>query len=159
MIAMTDHTNGASRTEADAAHKPGVRDTIETTLGTAKDTASKALVTASDTAKETARKTAEGIEANPLSVLVGGIALGVLAGALIPRTESETRLLQPVGRRLTDAARDATEAAKEAGLAELDGLGLSPNAARDTAGKLIEGIIKAITTAGSAAAKGAVGKN
>jgi ElaB/YqjD/DUF883 family membrane-anchored ribosome-binding protein len=155
---MTDNTN-AARTDADHAHKAGVRDTIETTLGTAKDSASKALVSASDTAKETARKTAEGIEANPLSVLVGGIALGVLAGALIPRTESEARLLQPVGRRLTDAARGATAAAKEAGLAELDGLGLTPNAARDTAGKLIEGVIKAITTAGSAAAKGAVGKN
>ena len=156
---MNDQTNGAKRTGDDAAQTAGVRDTIETSIETAKDSASKALVTASDTARETARKTAEGIEANPLSVLVGGVALGVLAGALIPRTEGETRLLQPVGRRLTDAARNATGAAKEAGLAELDGLGLSPNAARDTAGKLIEGVIKAITTAGAAAAKGAVGKN
>jgi ElaB/YqjD/DUF883 family membrane-anchored ribosome-binding protein len=156
---MTDQTNAAKRAEADHSEKAGVRDTIETTFETAKDSASKALVTASDTAKETARKTAEGIEANPLSVLVGGVALGVLAGALIPRSESEARLLQPVGRRLTDAARGATAAAKEAGLAELDGLGLTPNAAKDTAGKLIEGVIKAITTAGTAAAKGAVGKN
>lgn len=155
---MTDQTTAATRTGADQADKAGVRDTIETTLGTARDSASKALATASDTAKETARKTAEGIEANPLSVLVGGVALGVLAGALIPRGESETRLLKPVGKRLTDAARGATDAARQAGLAELDGLGLTPNAARDTAGKLIEGVIKAITTAGTAAAKGAVGK-
>lgn len=156
---MTVETNHAGRTEPEAGHKAGVRDTIETTFETAKDSASKALATAGDTARETARKTAEGIEANPLSVLVGGVALGVLAGALIPRTESETRLLKPVGRRLADTARGATEAAKEAGLAELDGLGLSPNAARDTFGKLIDGLLKAVSTAGAAAAKGAAGKN
>jgi len=156
---MTVQTQEAARTGNDTNHKAGVRDTIETTLGGAKDSASKALATASDTAKETARKTAEGIEANPLSVLVGGVALGVLAGALIPRSDSEARLLKPVGQRLTDAARGATDSAKEAGLAELDGLGLSPTAAKDTAGRLIEGLLKAISTAGSAAAKGAMGKN
>ena len=57
-----------------------------------------------EAARETARRTAEGIEANPLSVLVGGVALGVLAGALIPRTEQEGKLLGPVGKRLTDTA-------------------------------------------------------
>jgi ElaB/YqjD/DUF883 family membrane-anchored ribosome-binding protein len=156
---MTVQTHEATRNDNDAGHKAGVRDTIETTLESAKDSASKALATASDTAKETARKTAEGIEANPLSVLVGGVALGVLAGALIPRSEREARLLKPVGQRITDAARGATGAAKEAGLAELDGLGLSPTAAKDTVGKLIEGLLKAVSNAGSAAAKGAMGKN
>lgn len=135
--------------------KATVRDTIETSLGSAKESASKALVTAGDTARETVRKTAEGIEANPLSVLVGGVALGVLAGALIPRTQSETRLLKPVGKRLTDTARGAVEAAKDAGKAELDSLGLNRTAARETAGKLFEGLLKAVTNAGAAAAKGA----
>ncbi|WP_242146615.1 hypothetical protein [Sphingomonas sp. BAUL-RG-20F-R05-02] len=156
---MTVQTHEAARKGNETSQKAGVRDTLETTLENAKDSASKALASAGDTAKETARKTAEGIEANPLSVLVGGVALGVLAGALIPRSDREAQLLKPVGQRLTDAARGATDAAKEAGLAELDGLGLSPNAAKDTAGKLIEGLLKALSTAGSAAAKGAMGKN
>lgn len=136
-----------------APAKTTIRDTIETTLETAKDSANKALASASEAARETARKTAEGIDANPLSVLVGGVALGVLAGALIPRSEQETKLLKPVGRKLTDTARGAVEAAKDAGKAELAGIGLSRAAASDTAGKVLINVLTALATAGVSAAK------
>jgi hypothetical protein len=118
----------------------------------------KALDTTRQTARDAARRTAEGIEANPISVLVGGVALGVLAGALIPRTEQESKLLGPVGKRLTDTATGAAQAARDAGKAELDSLGLNKDAARDQVGKVIDGVIKALSSAGVAAAKASTGK-
>ncbi|MDO7841186.1 hypothetical protein [Sphingomonas immobilis] len=128
-----------------------------TTLEKAKDKAVQVLDSTRDSAKESARKTVDAIEANPLGVLVGGVALGVLVGALIPRTRSEAQLLAPVGKRLADTAKGAVLAAKDAGQAELDALGLNKNVARDTAGKLIDGVFKALNTAGSAAASAAKG--
>jgi len=119
---------------------------------TPKSVAEKALDTTKETAREAARRTAEGIEANPLAVLVGGVALGVLAGAVLPRTDQESKLLGPVGKRLTDTASGAAQAARDAGKAELDSLGLNKEAARDQVGKLLDGVIKAISTAGAAAA-------
>ena len=126
---------------APAASKPK-RPTPRTALETAKSTATDAV-----------RRTAEGIEANPLAVLVGGIALGVLAGAVIPRTEQEGKLLGPVGKRINDTAAGAAQAARDAGKAELDSLGLNKEAARDQVGKLIDGVVKALSSAGAAAAK------
>lgn len=118
---------------------------------TARAAAEKALETTRDTAREAARRTAEGIEANPLAVLIGGVAIGVLAGAVIPRTEQEGKLLGPVGKRLNDTATGAAQAARDAGKAELDALGLNRDAARDQVGKLIDGVVKALSSAGAAA--------
>jgi hypothetical protein len=125
---------------------------------TPRTTAEKALETTRDTAREAARRTAQGIESNPLAVLVGGVAIGVLAGALIPRTEQEGKLLGPVGKRINDTAAGAAQAAKDAGKAELDALGLNRDAARDQVGKLLDGVVKALSSAGSAAAAKASSK-
>jgi len=119
---------------------------------TPRKVAEKALDTTRETAREAARRAAEGIEANPLAVLVGGVALGVLAGAVVPRTEQEGKLLGPIGKRLNDTASGAAQAARDAGKAELDSLGLNKEAARDQVGKLLDGVAKAIATAGAAAA-------
>ena len=118
---------------------------------TVRDGASRAVDATSTTARDLARKTAAGIEANPVAVLAGGVALGVLAGAFVPRSAQEAKLLGPVGRRLTDTARGAAEAAKGTAKSELDILGLTRNAARDQVGKLLGDIVKALSTAGAAA--------
>lgn len=126
----------------------------------ASEAASKArqgAVAAADTARETAlgvaNRTAQSIEGNPLSILVGGLAVGVLAGAFLPSTEKETELLSPVGRRLNDGVRAAARAAKDAGAAELAAAGISRDAARQQVGKLFEGVQNAVTNASQAAAK------
>ncbi|MDB5705807.1 MAG: hypothetical protein JWN66_2923 [Sphingomonas bacterium] len=126
--------------------------TNTTTAKPKRPTPRTALETAKSTASDAVRRTAEGIEANPLAVLVGGVALGVLAGAVIPRTEQEGKLLGPVGKRLTDTASGAAQAARDAGKAELDSLGLNKEAARDQVGKLLDGVVKALSSAGAAAA-------
>lgn len=137
---------------------PTPTDEAKPVRSTPRAKAEHALEATRDTAREAVRRTAQGIEANPLAVLVSGVALGVLAGAVIPRTEQEGKLLRPVGKRLTDTAAGAAQAAKEAGKAELDALGLNKAAARDQVGKLLDGVVKALSSAGSAAASRASSK-
>lgn len=107
---------------------------------------------------EATRRAAQGIDANPLGILVGGLAVGALAGALIPRSAREKELLAPVGKRLGEGARAAAQAAKDAGRAELENNGLTADAGRDQVKSLLGNVAKAIATAGAAGAKAATGK-
>ncbi|WP_353204472.1 hypothetical protein [Sphingomonas sp.] len=118
---------------------------------TTRISASKAIAATSDTARDLARKTAEGIEANPVGVLAGGVALGVLLGAFLPRSEHEAKLLAPVGKRISDTTRGAFDAAKDTAKAELDVLGFTRTAARDQVGKMLGGVVRTLATAGTAA--------
>lgn len=107
---------------------------------------------------EQASSATEDFAGSSLGVLVGGLAVGALAGALLPRSDREKELLAPLGKRLGDTARLATQAAKEAGLAQLSEAGLTRDAARDQARGFLDNVTKALGSAGSAAAKAAAGK-
>lgn len=131
-------------------NEPAPRPSKKTTA-VVRTTANKAVETTNGAARDLARRTSAGIEANPLGVLVGGVALGVLAGAFLPRSDGEEKLLAPVGKRIADTARGAADAARETAKSEFDVLGLTRTAARDQAGKLLEGVLKAVSTAGAAA--------
>lgn len=105
---------------------------------------------------ETAReRTAAGIEQNPLAIVVGGLAIGAIAASLLPRTQKETRVLGPVGKRIRGAAADAVKAARTAGGETLDSLGVNGSAARAEANRLVQSAISAVTQAGEAAVKSA----
>jgi len=117
----------------------------------AREAAETALDRTRKTARDTTRRALDGVEQNPISVLVGGIAIGALAGALLPRSEREADMLRPVGKKINAAAGTAASAAKDAGKAELANLGLTRDAARTQATGLIDGVLKALATAGSAA--------
>lgn len=116
-----------------------------------RQSASKALDTTGSTVRDFADKAAAGIEANPVAALVGGIAIGALAGSFVPRSEQEARLLAPVGKRLNETAHGAIDAAKETARSEFDILGLTRDAARGQVSKVLEGVLKAVSTAGVAA--------
>ena len=109
-------------------------------------------------ASNAARRTADAVEHNPLAIVAGGLAIGALAGALIPRSAKEKELLAPLGRTLGERARGAVQAAREAGVSELQNAGLSKDAAKDQVKSLFQGIAKAASTAGSAAVKMAANK-
>ena len=110
-------------------------------------------------ANDTSRRTAGTVDANPLTILAGGIALGAVVGALLPRSDREKELLAPLGRELGARARAATDAARDAGQTELAELGLTRGAARDQVKSLLKGVVKAVGTAGSVAAKTASTKS
>lgn len=108
---------------------------------------------ARDKAHDAARQTAETIESNPLSVLVGGLALGALAGAVLPRSQREKELLAPVGRKVNATAVAALAAAKEVGRQELESRGLTATGAKEQARSLFKEVTKAASNAGKAAAQ------
>lgn len=96
-------------------------------------------------------KTSDGIDQAPLIALVGGIALGALVAALLPRTKREDELLGGVGGRITGTARDAAEAARDAGKAKLDELGLTRDAGVETLRTILKGAGDAARTSAQAA--------
>ena len=99
------------------------------------------------------RRAGEGIDEAPLIALAGGLAAGALIAALLPRTEAETRALRPVGDRLRGTARDAAQAAKEAGQSRLAELGLTRERGAETLREIFEGA----SDAARSSAKAAVG--
>lgn len=97
------------------------------------------------------RKVGDGIDEAPLIALAGGLAAGALLAALLPRTESEARMLRPVGRRVKDTARAAAQAAKDAGTSRLDELGLTPDKGKEALRSILEGATDAAKTSAQAA--------
>jgi hypothetical protein len=109
-------------------------------------------------ATDAARRTAESLESNPLGIVVGGLAVGALAGALLPRSQKERELLAPVGKRLGETARAAIDTAREQGRTELETRGFTKDAAQEQVKNLLGGLGKAVSTAGATAVKSATGK-
>ena len=112
-------------------------------------------IDAYDNARERAR---EGVDGSPLLALGGGLALGALIAALLPKTRAEDRLLGPVGGRITDTARSAADAAKEAGREKLSELNIPREAGKGAMQSLIDGIGEAARTSGKAAVEAARNK-
>ncbi|TPG22705.1 hypothetical protein EAH87_02600 [Sphingomonas koreensis] len=131
-----------------------LRDTAEKT----RDRTSDAYETTRDGTRDALKRAGDALEGNALAVLAGGAAVGLLAGAVIPRTAREAKLFGNVGKRINTAASAAAVAAREAGIQELDARGISGKAARAQVGKLFDGVIEAATTAGGAAASAAADK-
>jgi hypothetical protein len=105
----------------------------------ARERAIEAYDNARQTAANAGRKAGDGIDQAPLIALAGGLAVGALVAALLPKTAKETELLGPVGERLTGTARDAAEAAKEAGKTRLEELGLTRDAGAETLKSILKG--------------------
>jgi hypothetical protein len=115
------------------------------------DFASEKIKTGSEAARTASRKAAEGVESFPVAALLGGVAIGVAIGALLPRTRQEEELLGTIGGAINDRAKDAVNAARDAGQAKLDELGISTDAAGKQVGKLIDSLAQVAESAGSAA--------
>ncbi|MFM9828133.1 MAG: hypothetical protein ACKVOB_05215 [Sphingomonas sp.] len=115
------------------------------------ETATQTAAKAREQAALAARRTADSIEGNPLSVLVGGMAIGVIAGSLLPRTVREANVLGGVGKQLSKGASTAFKAARDAGKAELISAGLDKSGIRDQISKIVQTIGDAATKATDAA--------
>jgi hypothetical protein len=87
----------------------------------------------------------------PLLAIAGGIAAGALIAALLPRTQTETRLVRPTARRVKDSARAAFDAARDTGSQRLDELGLSRDRGEETIRNLMSGLGDAARASADAA--------
>jgi len=139
---MTDNNNGHDNS------KGVLRDGVDSVVTIAGD----AVDTSREKAREFAQQTAHVAEANPLGIVAGGVALGALVGAILPRSQKEKQLLGPVGKRLGATAMAAFTAARESGKSELQNIGLTKGGAKDQVKTLLQNVAGAATTAGKAAA-------
>lgn len=97
----------------------------------ARERTSAAYGNARERVGDAGRRTSENIDANPVAALIGGLALGAIAAALLPKTRREEEMLGQYGRRINETAREAARAAREAGKSKLDELGYNRDAARE----------------------------
>jgi ElaB/YqjD/DUF883 family membrane-anchored ribosome-binding protein len=133
------HTTEAAREQAAKAYESG-REAAARGVNTSKDLAAKAMVRSGDT-----------IDKNPLAIVIGGIALGAIVGALLPRTEREVKIMGKAGKKLNKKAKKMAEAAKDAGKNKVDSLGLNGDAFRDQFRVLVAKAAEAVKAAGQAA--------
>ena len=162
----------AARDAASAAidtAKEGVHDALETTKAKAGEVlettkakyeasrakATKAYGNAKKSAVKAKARTGQELDNNPLAFIAGGIAVGALIGALLPRTDREEKLLGPTGKKINTTARKAATAAKAEGTKKLEAMGISKDAAKAQVNQLLNTVTKAATEASSAAGKAA----
>jgi ElaB/YqjD/DUF883 family membrane-anchored ribosome-binding protein len=109
----------------------------------AREKAASAYDSAREGARAAGHRTASSIEDNPLAALIGAAAVGLLAGALLPATRREADALGPLGGKITDSAKSAVSAGREA----LDSLGINEAAARTQISKLFAAVAKSVSSA------------
>lgn len=87
----------------------------------------------------------------PLLALAGGVVLGAVLAALLPRTRTEDKLLGKVGGRINDSAKVAAGAARDAGREKLAELNITRDAGASAVQSLVDGLREAAKTSGEAA--------
>ena len=149
----------ANSSDADGEERGGRTAAARQAFESARERTSAAYATAREkagSAYETAgRKTSQSIESNPVAAVVGGLAIGAIVAALLPRTSREDELLGTVGRKITDSAREAANAAKEAGKGQLDELGLNRDGLQSKLNAFTDRAVGAVRSSAGAAADAA----
>jgi hypothetical protein len=93
----------------------------------------EAYDSALDSASGAGRRAGDTIAEAPLIALGAGAVIGALFAAMLPTSLRERALLRPYGKRVTDAGREAADAARRAGSDKLRELGLTPDVLADKA--------------------------
>jgi ElaB/YqjD/DUF883 family membrane-anchored ribosome-binding protein len=137
--AKTSETSAAAREKAAEAYEKG------------REAAARGVQQSRDVAHNVAIKTNDGIDKNPLAIVLGGIALGAIVGALLPTTEREKKVMGKTGKKLNKKAKEMAKAAKAAGKEQVDSLGLNGDAVREQFRDLVSKAALAVKAAGEAA--------
>lgn len=137
--AKTSETSAAAREKAAEAFEKG------------REAAARGVQQSRDVAHNVAIKTNDGIDKNPLAIVLGGIALGAIIGALLPTTEREKKVMGKTGKKLNKKAKEMAKAAKAAGKEQVDSLGLNGDAVREQFRDLVSKAALAVRAAGEAA--------
>lgn len=117
----------------------------------ARERAIEAYGSARERASAAKDKAGQGIGEAPLLALGGGLALGALIAAFLPKTQTEEKLMGPLGGRIKDSARAAASAAKDAGREKLSELNITRDAGKGAMKSLLDGLGEAARTGGQAA--------
>ena len=128
-----------------------LRDRAADAYDGARERAIEAYDSARERAADAGTKAREGVGQAPLLALGGGLALGALLAAILPKTRAEDKLLRPYGEKITDGAKAAAEAAREAGREKLTELNITRDAGTSAVQSLFKGLGDAARVSGEAA--------
>ena len=144
----TNGTGSAEAGSAEAGRLSGVTGKVRTSASdaysSARDRTSSAYGTAREKASRATQATAQGVESYPVVAIAGGLAVGALLAAVLPRTQREQETLGRYGQKLNDAAREVATTAAEAGREQAQQI---PAKAMQ---KIGEAVVEAVTTPNSA---------
>lgn len=141
---------GVRQSAADAYE--GTREKTSAAYQAARDAAGSAYQAVGETARSATKRASAGIETNPMAAVVGGLAIGLVAGAVLPKTQREQSLLGGTGRKIHDTAREAVRAAKDAGREQIEELGLSRDAVQRRLGEFTDKAVGAVKSSAGAVA-------
>jgi gas vesicle protein len=94
----------------------GAKDSVTESVGGAKDSAMSATPSAGDV-QQGAKKAVGIAQSNPLGLAVGAVAVGFLAGMLIPSTQVENEKIGPMADQVKDQISSTAQEAMEHGKA------------------------------------------
>jgi gas vesicle protein len=94
----------------------GAKDSVTESVGGAKDSAMSATPSAGDV-QQGAKKAVGVAQENPLGLAVGAVAVGFLAGMLIPSTRVENEKIGPMADQVKDQISSTAQEAMEHGKA------------------------------------------
>lgn len=147
-----------SRTAAVRARTESAKKSVTEAYSKAREKTSAAYGSARSRAAEGRAKASETLEDNPVAALVGGLALGALVGALLPRSRREAELLAPVGELINETTKRVAGAARDTARDTIESYGLNADAALQKVDSLFENATRAASSIGSAA-RGALQKD
>jgi ElaB/YqjD/DUF883 family membrane-anchored ribosome-binding protein len=120
-----------------------------------REAAARSVQQSRDYAQKAKQRTSEGFENSPLAVVLGGVAIGAIIGALLPTTEREKKVIGKAGKKLNKKAKEVAKAAKDAGKDKVDSLGLNADMVREQFRDLVSKAAEAVKAAGEAASEAA----
>jgi ElaB/YqjD/DUF883 family membrane-anchored ribosome-binding protein len=130
-----------------------VRDKASSAYDRSKEAAAKGAQKSRKLASQAAEKSSDAIDKNPLAMVVGGLALGAIIGALLPKSKREVKVLGKTGQKLNAKAKQVTIAAKDAGKEKIESLGINKDQAREQFRDLVSKASEAVKAAGQAASE------
>ncbi|WP_430414250.1 hypothetical protein [Parasphingorhabdus sp.] len=116
-------------------------------LGEGREIAADKMAVTKDVAKKAVAKSEETITNSPLAIVAGGAALGVIIGALLPKSKAEKKIVGGAGRKINETAKTAYLAAKDASKDQINEMGLTNDNLRDQLKDLFGKAIDAAKTA------------
>jgi ElaB/YqjD/DUF883 family membrane-anchored ribosome-binding protein len=130
---------------------PTLRDRANEAYDGARERAIEAYEATRERAADAGTKAREGVGQAPFLALGGGLALGALLAAILPKTKAEDKLLGRYGEKITGGARAAADAAREAGREKLTELNITRDAGTSAVQSLFKGLGDAARVSGEAA--------
>ncbi len=149
MSKLTDATKNARQKASDV--RKAAKQKAEVALTKGRDAAARGADRSRKMASKAKEKSGDAVDKNPLAIVAGGLAIGAIVAALLPRTEREKKLIGSAGKKINSVAKTAMAAAKDAGQATMKQVGLDGDTAKGQFKDLFGKATEAAKAAGQAA--------